>query len=265
MSISNPKAVNPATKFIEFKGDTGEFFYYDKLTEQKVQLKMPVHFVVLDELTSIKGYNQRLGVGIYSNEIRYVKDEILNVRSFKGGIQIVGKYQDIKDATLREGGKYCKSVYAMLVSGKDTYELVNFQFHGASFSGASDTSKSGWIGKKFNTEVYGVTCKETEQGQNGVVKFLAPVFEAGWKLEDKPEVLRAAVEMDKKLQSYLKTYLSQAIEKNANSPEELEPIEPEVYDPNDPTGMGGFEAEQMGYTKKDKPKMDVSDVNDLGF
>lgn len=262
MSLSNPKAVNPATKFIEFKGDTGEFLYYDKVTEQKVKIEMPIHFVVLDELSSIKGYNQKIGVGIYSNEIRYIKDEVLNVRSFKGGIQIVGKYQDIKDAALREGGKYCKSVYAMLITGKDQYELVNFQFHGASFSGTSDTSRSGWIGKKFNNEVYGVTCKETEQGQNGAVKFVAPIFEPGWKLDTRPDVLQAAMEMDKKLQAYLKTYLSQSIENNANSPEGLEPI---IENANDPTGMGEFEAEQMGYTKKDKNPMDTSDVKDLPF
>jgi len=249
MSLSDPKAINPAVKFIEFKGDTGEFTYYDKATEQKVQLKMPLYFVVLDELSSIKGFNQRLQVGIYSNEVRYIKDEVLNVKSFKGGINYIGKYQDIKDAALREGGKYCKSVYAMLIIG-DQYELVNFQLHGASFSGAGDNSKSGWINCKAKSEQHGIVVKGVEHGQIGAVKFTSPVFEIGWKLVDRPKVLQAAVEMDKTLQKYLKGYFSKQVEETVT--EELEPVT------NDNNDIGTFTAENMGYTRKEKEPMDTS-------
>ena len=55
MSLSEPKLTNPASKFIEFKGDVGEFHYYDKVMEQRVQLQMPLYFIVLDELSAIKG------------------------------------------------------------------------------------------------------------------------------------------------------------------------------------------------------------------
>jgi len=222
MSLSNPKLSNPAVKFIEFNGSTGTFHYYDKEKEEKVTLGMPFYFIVLDELSCIKGYSQRLGSGVYSNEVKYVKDEILTVRSFKGGFQIIGKYQDVKDAALREGGKYCKSVYAMLMGA--TPELVNFQFHGASFSGASDNSISGWINKKFNTEQCGVKVAETEPGQIGAVKFLSPVFENGWKLSTRPDVLAKATEMDKQLQSFLKSYMVSQIEKNISETEHLEPV-----------------------------------------
>ena len=241
MSLSEPKLTNPATKFIEFKGDSGEFFYYDKLTEQKVQLPMPIYFIVLDELSAIKGFNQQLKVGIYSNEVRYIKDEVLNVRSFKGGIQIVGKYQDIKDSALREGGKYCKSVYAALVT-EGNIELVNFQFHGASFSGSSDDKKclSGWINKKVNPEQYGIMVKETEQGKNGVVIFNAPIFEPGWLLSKRPDVFEKAVEMDRVLQKYLKSYLNAQVEKTTieTTSEETPPtyfMEPADQNENDST------------------------------
>jgi uncharacterized protein GlcG (DUF336 family) len=241
MSLSEPKLSNPSTKFIEFKGDTGEFFYYDKATEQRVQLQMPIYFIVLDELSSIKGFNKQLKAGIYSNEVRYLKEEVLNVRTFTGGMKIVGKYQDIKDAALREGGKYCKSVYAALVT-KDGVELVNFQMHGASFSGASDDKKcaSGWINKKVNTEKYGIVVKETEQGKVGAVSFQAPVFEQGWLLTDKHDTYMKAVELDKELQKYLKTYLNNQVEKaevgilesevpNQVPIDELEPDNTEPY------------------------------------
>jgi len=253
MSLSDPRTVNPAVKFIEYKSDIGEFQYYDKETKQNVQLEMPLYFVVLDQLSAIKGFNQSLKVGIYSNEVRYIKDEVLNVRSFKGGVNIVGKYQDIKDAALREGGKYCKSVYAMLIKNKGEYELVNFQLHGASFSGAGDNSISGWVNLKANTEQYGIVVKEVEHGKIGAVEFTSPVFEISWKLTDKPDILQAATEMDKALQKYLKSYLSKQVEQEVSQSQELEPI-----NENDPAGMGEFEAEQMGLTRKDKEPMDTT-------
>jgi hypothetical protein len=254
MSLSNPKQVNPATKFIEFKGDSGEFFYYDKDTTQKVQMKMPIYFVVLDQLSSIKGYNQQLKVGIYSNEIRYLKDENLTVKSFKGGINITGKYQDIKDAALREGGKYCKSVYAMLITG-DQYELVNFQFHGAAFSGAGENSRSGWVNFKGNTEQIGIVVKETEPGKIGAVNFQAPIFEKGWLLADRPKVLQAATEMDKKLQDYLKSYLSKVIEKNITENETG--MEPASED-----HLGEFEADRWGMIPTEKEVVQDNGASD---
>ena len=36
MSFSQPKLTNPCSKFIEFKGDTGQFKYYDKELEKPV-------------------------------------------------------------------------------------------------------------------------------------------------------------------------------------------------------------------------------------
>ena len=249
MSYSNPRITNPATKFIEFKGDTGEFFYYDKDKEQKIQLKMPLYFIVLDELSTITGFNNRLGCGIYSNEIRNIKDEVLNVRSFKGGLSIIGKYQDIKDKITSNGGKFCKSVYAMLITGKNQYELVNFKFHGASFGGV-ESGRSGWMQKKVNTEKYGVCVKECEQGQTGSIHYMAPIFE-GLNINSSYDT--AARNMDKELQKFLSYYFSQQVEKEVS---ELEPLEPEVIDENDPAGMGTFDK---------KEKMDVSDVTDLPF
>jgi hypothetical protein len=205
MSKSNPRLTNPATKFIEFKGDSGKFFHYDKESEKQVELPMPFYFVVLDELSAIKGYSEKNKCGIYSNEIRSLKDDILNVRSFKGGIQIVGKYNDIKDAALREGGKFCKSVYAMLITGKGQYELVNFQFHGSSFG--------AWLDKKFNVDQNAVAVESVAEATKGKVTYVYPVF---IKKNLKPEIDQAAIEMDKKLQVYFASYLNQQIEKEVS-------------------------------------------------
>ena len=217
MSKSNPRLTNPSTKFIEFKGDDGKWVYYDKEQEQKCELTMPFYFVVLDELSCIKGYNERNNCGIYSNEIKNLKDDILNVRSFKGGIQIVGKYNDIKDAALREGGKFCKSVYAMLIIGKGQYELVNFQFHGSSFG--------AWLDKKFNVDQNAVCVDSVAQGVKGKVTYVYPVFS---KRNLNSEVDKAAIEMDKQLQTYFASYLNQKIEKEITEAVVIQDKEPEL-------------------------------------
>jgi hypothetical protein len=221
MSKSNPRVTNPASKFLEFNGDTGKFLFYDKEAEKKVELPMPFYFVVLDELSAIKGYNERNSCGIYSNEIRNLKDDVLNVRSFKGGIQIVGKYNDIKDAALREGGKFCKSVYAMLITGKNQYELVNFQFHGSSFG--------AWLDKKFNVDQNAVCVESVAQGVKGKVTYVYPVFT---KKNLNPDVDKAAIEMDKNLQIYFKSYFNQQIEKDVSEAVVVQDKEGEFYADN---------------------------------
>jgi len=211
MSKSNPRVQNPATKFIEFKGSKGKFFFWDKEKEQQIEISMPFYFVVLDELSTIKGFNEKNNCGIYSNEIRSLKDDILNVKSFESGIKIVGKYQDIKDSAFREGGKFCKSIYAMLITGKDKYELVNFQLHGSAFS--------GWMDKKFNAEQYACGVKECKEEKKGTNSYLVPVFE---KFKLTTEINNLAIEMDKKLQVYLANYLNQKIEEEATEVVEQE-------------------------------------------
>lgn len=201
MSFSEPKLENPATKFIDFRD--GKFQYYDKETEKNIPVELPIYFVVLDELSTITGYCEKHNCGIYSNEVHRIGDEILNVRTFKGGEQIIGKYKDISDAVARIGGKFTKSVYAMLVT-KDGNELVHFKFRGAAFS--------GWLDKKFNPEKYGVVITETYEASKGKTLYQVPVFKA-FNLTEK--VISEATEMDKMLQSYLKAYKANQAEKEA--------------------------------------------------
>jgi hypothetical protein len=245
MSKSNPRLTNPASKFIEFKGDSGQFFYFDKETEQKTEVKMPIYFVVLDELSAIKGFNEKHKCGIYSNEIRSIKDDILNVKTFKGGVQIVGKYNDIKDAALREGGKFCKSVYVMLITGKDKYELANFQFHGASFG--------AWMDKKFNVEKFAIAIEETSQDKKGNVTYTFPVFT---KKNLSPDIDKAAIEMDRQLQVYLASYLNQQIEEKISDTEVIENKETEFYPDEHWDNLK---------VKRNEEKLNMDDSEDLPF
>jgi len=206
MSLSNPKIQNPATKFIEFKGESGKFQYYDKEKEENIQLELPFYFIVLDELSTIRGYNRDYNCGVYSNEVNRM-DEILNVRTFKGSIQIVGKYADIKGKIIEIGGQFSKSVYAAFIHDRNNIELVNFQFSGA--------SRNPWFELKIDKTKFGICVKETIEDKNGKTIFMRPVFES---CKIGHDVFNKAVEMDKKLQAYLKQYKEQF-------KEELEKVE----------------------------------------
>jgi hypothetical protein len=206
MSLSNPKMTNPATKFVEFKGDKGIFQYYDKTLDEpkNVELTMPFFFIVLDELSTISGYSDRYESAFYSNEVHSLSDEILKVKSFKGGFSVTGKYADIKNELFAAGAKFAKSIYAMLIKSNTEFELIHFKLTGAAFG--------AWIEKKFNTQQYGITVKSIAEGQKGAVKYKMPVFDKVNIPKEKIMLWETAIEMDRQLQVYLKAYKAGQIE-----------------------------------------------------
>lgn len=250
MSFSNPILENPCKKFIDFKSDDKQFVYWDKeLGEngEQVIIPTPIYFIVLDELTTITGYYKEGDCGIYSNEIHFLKDEVLKVRTFKkGGPSIVGLYDAIKDSIKAIGGKYTKSVYAMMIPTEGVPEFVNFRFRGAAFS--------AWLDKKVNTSRQ-VVCIADEfiEEHNGKTVYNVPVFKA---FNMKPEYRDMAVEMDKELQAFLKSYKSKQAEKEEVTAEHpaAEPAQPEPMQ-----AYGGFVKE----SRNEKQPAVVSDINDL--
>jgi hypothetical protein len=252
MSLSNPKLQNPATKFIEFKGDKGIFQYFDKANGENVELQMPFYFVVLDELSTITGYNKDNDCGIYSNEIHSLNDEILKVKTFKGGISIVGKYSEIKNDLKAIGGKFTKSIYAMLL-GKPN-ELVHFKFFGAAFS--------SWLDKRIDLNKCAVFVNETSQGKNGNVVYTFPIFKAFPIPEAKKYILSEAVEMDKQLQKYIVSYKNYQIEKvEAKEETTTNPAETSQFSESGEND----EFNMLASVKQAAINNDVSDVDDLPF
>lgn len=196
MSLSNPTLKNPCKKFIEFKGDIGVFRYWDKDAKKNIELKYPFTFIVLDELSTITGYNDQTASGVYSNEVRSVKNQTLNVRTFKGNLKVIGKYADIKAEIGDLGGKYTKSVYAAMVNG-GTLELVNFQLKGISFK--------SWVDKDVDVSIQAVKVATCSDGKKGRVEYKIPNYEP---LAITEAQLKVATDMDRSLQEYLKNYES---------------------------------------------------------
>jgi len=206
MSTSNRRSAfatpqsNPATKFIEWKSTEKCFSFYNKENSTNELLTLPFKFLVLDELHAIKGWNDATQSGIYSNEVKFISKEVMNVKPFKGNEIAKGLYKDIKEKVQSAGGHYVKSIYIMLEDGT----LANLQLKG------SAVQKWGEFTQKTRNRLPDewVVVSKALDGKKGAVKFTTPEFEFLKSLSDSE--MEQADEVFNTLESYLKTYLAKA-------------------------------------------------------
>lgn len=194
MSISQPNQngqnPNPAKKHIRFKN--GKFQYWDKAEEKNIEVSLPFEFIVLDELSAITGWSDKHQSGIHSNEIVFTPSDELVVKAFKGGELVRGLYRDIKDKVKAEGGRYEKSVYALMDG-----ELVRFGFVGAALS--------SWIGTEVGFTQPKFMVSKTEDAKKGATAYKVPIFAV---VEATKEEFDEAKKMDVEiLRPYMKKYL----------------------------------------------------------
>jgi hypothetical protein len=224
MSTSNRRAAfaqpqsNPATKFIEWKSNDKCFNYYDKEAQKNVEIPLPFKFLVLDELHTIKGWNDASSSNIYSNEVKFISKEVMTVKPFKGNEIAKGYYKDIKDKVVAAGGHYTKSIYVMLEDGS----LANISLKG------SGVQKWGDFTQKTRNRLADewVIVASAEDGKKGAVKFSTPSFSFANSIND--EEANMADEAFNILESYLKTYLAKA--EPAIVEEEEDDFEPTMDD-----------------------------------
>lgn len=206
MSTSNRRSAfatpqsNPATKFIEWKSNDKCFSYYDKEKQENVSISLPFKFLVLDELHTIKGWNDATQSAIFSNEVKFISKESLKVKPFKGNEIACGLYKDIKDKVVSTGGHYVKSIYVMLEDGS----LANIQLKGSS------VQKWGEFTQKTRNRLPDewVIVSKSVEGRKGAVKFHTPEFAFERSISDSESDL--ADEAFNTLETYLKAYLVKA-------------------------------------------------------
>ena len=198
---TNNKPKNPAEKFLDWDSEKCEWKYYDKTLEKNMSLPMGSKFIVLDQLNTIKGYDEERETGIWSNEVRSVADT-LNVMAGKNKL-MSGTWKEVKASDIP--AKFTNSVYAMMLIDK-AYVLVNFQLRGASLRPWFDfvESHGGFNELAKGDNVISVT--ETEEKKKGRVVYNSPVYEVV-ATELSEAASKRGDELDKVLQSYLKEYL----------------------------------------------------------
>ena len=203
MSTSNRRQAfntpqsNPATKYFDWKSNDKCFSYYDKEKQENVLVPLPFKFLVLDELHSIKGWNDATSSGIFSNEVKFISKETITVKPFKGNEIAKGLYKDIKEKVVSAGGHYVKSIYIMLEDGS----LANIQLKG------SAVQKWGEFTQKTRNRLPDewVIVSKSLEGKKGAVKFNTPEFTFERSISDSEADL--ADEAFNTLETYLKAYL----------------------------------------------------------
>lgn len=210
---------NPASKFLDWKSNDKCFEYYDKEEQKKVQVSLPFKFLVLDELHTIKGWNDASSSNIFSNEVKYISKEPMTVKPFKGNEIAKGLYKDIKDKVVAAGGHYTKSIYIMLESG----ELANLQLKG------SAVQKWGDFTQKTRNRLADewILVSKAIEGKKGAVKFFTPDF--GFEKSLSTNEAIQADECFNVLENYLKTYLTKVeqvlVEETVNVSDDSEDLD----------------------------------------
>lgn len=231
MSRSAPQLTNPATHFFDWAGSKGQLAYWDKEKAERVPVKLPFEFLVLDELATITGFDKQAQSGFWSNEVRSVKKEEFTVRN-KNGVRYQGPYKDYeRDIVLMpKGASYAQSVY---IAYKENGEWVigNIKMSGSARSAWFDFSKAHHV---QNGKVV-VTKGEQQEAQTG--PFFPPVFTY---VNATPEEDGHAIALDKTLQVYLSQYLT------AKPEEDEDAVPTGEIDPNlgkaTPEQLADFEA-----------------------
>lgn len=202
MSRSNPSEhlSNPATRWFEWNGEKGLVRYYDRDKKENVDIPLPFTFILLDELASVRGWHDASSSGIYSNEVRDTTQELMVVKSFKGGTIAEGKYRDIKDRVNAAGGDYNANCYIAFKQADGTYAIGSIRFKGAALGAWMEFRKAN------RSAIYkqAIRIASYTEGKKGKVVFRVPAMVLH---SVSPEADAQAVSLDKELQEFLFAYL----------------------------------------------------------
>jgi len=207
------KKKNPSKAFFTFESAKKAFVYYNKEKKEDIKLPLPAHLVILDELHTVSGFVEANRSGAYSNEVKHLKKEILNVKTFKPGVEIQGYWDDIKAECKSLGIKYCKSLYCLYRKPDGKYSIINIKLHGGANNAWIDSANgykdaNGKVTpRKFDVRSQVVLIKdEFEERKKGTNVYSIPVFE-GVDMNDefRDEAIKAVTE---ELKPYLNEYLS---------------------------------------------------------
>jgi hypothetical protein len=209
MSRSNPQQTNPAKRFFDWSGGKGILQYYDKEKQERVEVKLPFEFLVLDELATVTGYCDQDQSRYWSNEVRSVARDELIVKTSKG-IKEAGLYKNLADVRSK-GAKYAKSIYIAFKDG-DEYVIGNIKAYGAALTAWIEFSGT------CNPQNGKVLLTGSQEAKKGATTYYVPTFSYMSASSDENEI---AIDLDKELQVYLTKYLTAA---HSEPPEATQPL-----------------------------------------
>lgn len=199
MSLSSQdRPTNPSKFFLSVSG--GTVHYYDKESGQNVDVPVPLEFVVLDQLGTIKGFSDNDQSGFWSNEVKSSGNDPFTVRT-KTGVKATGLWKDIKHEPAVQGAKFNASVYIAHKSG-DGLVISNVAFQGAALNAWIEfiQANKGVMKGKAKVVLSGF-----DDAKKGAVKYQVPRFETAEITASEVEV---ATDLDRELQAYLAQYFN---------------------------------------------------------
>lgn len=199
MSLSTQdRPKNPSKYFLSIS--SGTVHYYDKEAGENVEVPVPLEFVVLDQLATVKGWSDSDQSGFWSNEVKRSGSDAVTIRTSKG-VKATGIWRDVKNEPAVAGAKFNSSVYIAHKSGEGLV-ISNLALQGAALNAWIEfiqANKSAMKGGKK------VVLSGFDDAKKGAVKYKVPHFEVTDISDDELEVAR---ELDKELQTYLGEYLN---------------------------------------------------------
>lgn len=214
------KSQNPASRFYEWAGgsDGGVFTYYDKTVMgaddkqgSNVSVKLPFAFIVLDELSTIRGWCDATESGIFANEVRDTVAEPFVVKSFDGPVIAEGFYREIRDRVAAAGGRFTATIY-IAYKEVDKLKIGAVQLHGAALNAWVEFRKSA------GSAIYSKAVKVSsyKEGKKGSIIFRTPVFSL---IDCSKEADDAAGLLQEELKKYHTEYFSRTKQQAATSTE----------------------------------------------
>ena len=155
-------------KVITWRSSDKEFTFYNKTTEKKESLPLPIRFIWLDQKYKITWFDSANECWIYSNEVPNLKQP-LTVKSYKGWDIAEWLYSEIKEKSKAAWWKFTIALLASM-----NWELVKFEFNWSANEAFIEFWKSfNW----YNILKYPIVVKKTTEGKTAWNKYNKPLFE----------------------------------------------------------------------------------------
>lgn len=229
MSRSNPAenaAANPSTRWFEWNGEKGIVRYYDKENKENIDLGSDFGFVLLDELGSVRGWHDASGSGIFSNEVKDTRADVMIVKAFKGGTLAEGLYKDIKDRVNAMGGQFVSNCYIAFKGTDGALVIGSIRFKGAALGAWMEFRKQ----HRADLFTKGIRIHGATEGKKGRITFYTPIF----KVTELSEASNAAAtKLDQELQSFLASYLKRTKTEQVQHVRDEAMMDESVYDDAD--------------------------------
>jgi hypothetical protein len=203
MSRSNPQengSPNPAVRWFEWNGEKGLVRYYDKDAKLNVEVGADFTFMLLDQVGCVNGWEDASDSGIYSNEVKDTRQDVLVVKSFKGGTLAEGLYKDIKDRVNAAGGQFVGNLYIAFKNG-EKLSIGSLKFKGAALFAWSEFSKAN----RGDLYAKAIHIDGFTEGKKGRITYRVPVLKVA---SLSPETDAAATDLDKLLQTFFESYFN---------------------------------------------------------